>query len=161
MILNLRPMSEALPDEMLLVKSKNQNQRYEWAMLRFSSSELYHATEEMYALEGFYLLADVLAAVELLRAITPDGCELLPELIHALNDPKACVSLHPDLHVRVKVRKLPEPVEVRYECGVTPKRIAVGEYFQPVAGTFICANEALAEALTQPIICYRRVEVKR
>lgn len=150
MNLKMRPMSEAPLNVPLLLADPNRPSG--WTYGEFS------ARDSMHKFNGFFVLSDLLRAAEILAAITPEGCELLPELIHAPDDPKACISLHPDLHVRVKIRKLAPPVEYRYECEAEPREARIGDWIR--------SDDKWVEVkkfgfLREPRLCYTRREVKR
>jgi hypothetical protein len=109
----------------------------------------------------FYTISDLIRAAEIVAAITPEGCELLPELITGVGNPDHCIWLDPALHVRVKVRKLAPPVRYEYVAEEHERTAKVGDWvWLPGLDWCEVLPENVANLNGTVQLCARRVEVK-
>lgn len=165
MNLNLRPMSEAPIGVPLLVKWKSlEISDFEWSVAGFKREG--EAARYQNAI-GFYLLADVLAAVELLRKMTPEGYEFTGEYrVPELNEwnmwfPGSASRLIDGAVGGAKypiLRKLPDPVEYEYVAEAEPRAPKTGDWFLSSDQKW---TQAKMDFEGNSYICARRVEVKR
>jgi len=144
---NLRRMSEA-PMGVPILVFWNHPRDHEHDL--FTLKEPYDNT----AAKGFLPIADVLAAVKSMQDITPEG--------FVYDSHESSTKWPSGIHCQrvVNFRKIPEPVEVRYECGADEKKPEVGDWLHSsITGEWYCVG---ANDTPQPHqLCARRVEVKR
>ncbi len=165
MDLKLRKMPKAPRGVPLLVKTRTG----EYAV--FKIERIWTGSDNFI---GFYLLDDVLAAVELLRKMTPEGYEFTGEWRNAQpgehyliyvkghESPRAvrCFS-EPSMYKELILRKLPEPVEVRYEAEENRRHPKVGDWAWTENGWLEITTDRHTAYVCGLYLCARRVEVKR
>jgi len=158
MILNMRPMSEA-PEGVPILAGFDDDS---WQVFTLRNP---HRGDAI----GFYLLSDVLAAVELLRRMTPEGFAFTGEfrmaqpgeLFYSQRD--IARALHPLPSVPVPIlRKLPEPVKYRMEAEMKRRAPDVGDWvWSDGEWVEMCPGNWPAYAGSSAYLCARRVEVER